>query len=58
MFSRLSIDLPQKLSAGFLFVSGLVLGLLGHSASALAACEPTADQASLYTDANFRAPAW
>lgn len=35
-----------------LFVTGLEV--LGHSAPALAACEPTDNQASFYTDANFR----
>lgn len=32
----------------------MVLEVLGHSGSALADCEPTADQASFYMDANFR----
>ncbi|MBS0167837.1 MAG: VCBS repeat-containing protein [Nitrospira sp.] len=31
-----------------------VMEVLGHSAQAWAACEPAADQASFYTEANFR----
>lgn len=53
MFRRLGSNVLQNLSTGFLPVAVVVLGLLGHSASALAACEPTADQDSFYADANF-----
>lgn len=54
MFRRAHVAGCQQLSIGFLLFTVLTLGVLGHSASALAACEPTADQASFYTDANFR----
>lgn len=54
MFRLLYLSAQLRLSIPFLIGAVLALGLLGHSTSALAACEPTANQASFYTDANFR----
>ncbi len=56
IFRRPCCDPHQQLFIRFLLCTFVFLafGLLGHSTSALAACEPTADQASFYTDANFR----
>lgn len=54
MSRRLHLSARQQLS--FLLLIGAVLAfeVAGHSASALAACEPNAEQASFYADANFR----
>ena len=54
MSSRASVAVRQNVSMGLLLVAVLALGLLGHDASAQAACEPNANQASFYTNANFR----
>ncbi len=53
MFRRAPVTGRRNVSTGLLLVAVLVLGVLGYRPSALAACEPTADQASFYTDANF-----
>lgn len=47
-------DVRQPLPIPFLAGVFLVIGLLGSSTAAWAACEPTADEAAFYTDANFR----
>ncbi len=54
MSHRSSVCVRSQRATGFLLCAFLIFEVLGHSASALAACEPTADQASFYTDANFR----
>jgi hypothetical protein len=54
MSRRSSVGAQQQFAVGLLLFAALTLGVLGHSAPALAACEPTANQASFYTDANFR----
>ncbi|MDI3465263.1 MAG: VCBS repeat-containing protein [Nitrospira sp.] len=54
MFRRACIAARHHISTGLLLFALLTLVVVGHSASALAACEPSADQASFYTDANFR----
>jgi len=54
MSRRVSVVARQNITTWLLLVAVWALGLLGPSASAWAACEPTADQASFYTDANFR----
>lgn len=54
MSRQLYLSARQQLFIPLLIVALLVMGLLGLDTSALAACEPTADQASFYADANFR----